>query len=179
MMSITDLTEDILVKISEYLPKTSKALLAVALTAPAESWLSSGWNRGPSPMGRAIVGSVQPTTQLMPNTKLFGGSLDYSVKMREYYNTSWEILDFCDVCDIGDQNLAVRLEDNDVASVLLCIGAKDKLKTLRLSFLMNFRGHGLEPVIGSTVLEFIEMDLPEKLQEHVMGCGNYGKHCRK
>lgn len=55
-LHITNLPDGFLVNVSEYLPKPSKAMLAVALSAPSSSW---NVNSIPSDVSRAIVSSQQ------------------------------------------------------------------------------------------------------------------------
>ncbi len=57
--SIIDLSSDELVAIAQYLPKTSRALFAVALTAPSSSFRERGWECEPSVASKAVVGSIQ------------------------------------------------------------------------------------------------------------------------
>ena len=57
--NITQLPSDQLVAIADYLPKTSRALFAVALTAPSSSFRAVGWGRGEL---RPIFGSL-PTSR--------------------------------------------------------------------------------------------------------------------
>ena len=54
---LTQLPTDQLVHIADYLPKTSRALFAVALTAPSVSWCASGFRGEPSEVSRAIIGT--------------------------------------------------------------------------------------------------------------------------
>ena len=68
-----------------------------------------------------------------------------------------EVLDFEDVGD-----LARKLSDDDVAAVLVCIGAKKNLKQLILSGCNRLVGHGLESLRDSVVLEHISFHLPLK-----------------
>ena len=69
-------------------------------------------------------------------------------------NEYWDTLDFA---DIGD--LAARLTDEHIRSLLLVIDANNNLKKLRLTGCTNFVGHGLEPLRESVVLEHICIDL--------------------
>ena len=67
---------------------------------------------------------------------------------------SWEILDFADL--FGDV-VANKLTDDDIRALLVCIDAKNKVKTLRLRSCTLLVGHGLEPLRGSTVLKDIDL----------------------
>ena len=55
IFGIKTLTDDLLVFVSGYLPKTSRALLAVALTAPSSSWRKCQWKCEPTATSRAII----------------------------------------------------------------------------------------------------------------------------
>ena len=52
-----------------------------------------------------------------------------------------ELLDFADV----EKALAMKLTDEDLSSVLICMDAKNTLKTLKLTNCMSIIGHGLQP----------------------------------
>ena len=118
-LSITDLTDDHLVSIASYLPTSSLALFAVALTAKS----SGVWLR--SDTSKAIISASQD---------------------------SWETLDFSDFGDVAN-----KLSDDDLRALLVCIDAKNKVKTLRLGSCTLLVGHGLEPLRGSTVLKDIDL----------------------
>jgi hypothetical protein len=119
-----DLTSDIWCGIADFLPsKTSRALLAVALTAPSESWRASGWKGQPSAVSKAIISSTNAGAsydaivgELYTTTgshdeaeikKRFSYCNDDPVKkciqgavmhqLKEYYDAQWEILDFADI----------------------------------------------------------------------------------
>ena len=53
------LSADLWCDIADFLPKTSRALLAVALTAPPASFRESGWKGQPNAVSRAIISSVK------------------------------------------------------------------------------------------------------------------------
>lgn len=59
VLHITDLPNAILVEVASYLTKPSRALFAMAVTAPTASWKNSGWSRKPSVVGDAILSSTQ------------------------------------------------------------------------------------------------------------------------
>ena len=67
----------------------------------------------------------------------------------------WDILDFEDV----DKELANMLSDDDLCSILQCINAQDVLKRLKLCGCINITGVGLQPLLGSTTLEQIDISL--------------------
>ena len=62
-VGINDLTYDNLISISNYLPKTSRALFAVALTAPSSSWREHGRSSDmQSGASKAIIAAVRKST---------------------------------------------------------------------------------------------------------------------
>jgi len=78
-----------------------------------------------------------------------------SKQIKEYYEGQWEILNFVDI----PVSIASRLTDDDIKAILVCIGAKHKLKRLNLTHCFNVVGHGLEPLRSSTVLERLDLGL--------------------
>ena len=52
-----------------------------------------------------------------------------------------------------------EVTDNDVRWLLQCIDAVDHVKTLRLTHCYGVTGAGLQPLMGSTVLETIDLSL--------------------
>ena len=67
----------------------------------------------------------------------------------------WEDLDFGEI----EQELAMRLSDDDIKAVLWCIDAANKVKRLSLAHCVNVTGTCLEPLRGSAVIEQIDMSL--------------------
>eukprot|EP00984_Skeletonema_dohrnii_P021424 scaffold10700_cov90-Skeletonema_dohrnii-CCMP3373.AAC.3 len=67
----------------------------------------------------------------------------------------WSILDFGGI----EKKLAVKLSDDDVEKVLLCIDAVNKVKRLKLTNCVNITGVGLEPMRGSIIIEQIDLSL--------------------
>jgi len=70
-------------------------------------------------------------------------------------SSSWDALDLGDI----DNDVAEKLTDDDIFAMLMCIDAKQTLKTLKLSGCVNITGRGLEPLRGSTVIEHIDLSL--------------------
>ncbi|KAL7453980.1 hypothetical protein ACHAWC_005613 [Mediolabrus comicus] len=66
-----------------------------------------------------------------------------------------------DTLDFGDieKDLAAKLSDDDIRDVLVSTNAVNKLKKLRLANCINITGAGLEPLWGSSVIEFIDLSL--------------------
>ncbi|KAL7539472.1 hypothetical protein ACHAWF_006413 [Thalassiosira exigua] len=54
---------------------------------------------------------------------------------------------------------AAALTDEDVRSILLCINAKCTLSRLKLDGCVGIKGHGLEPLRGSTVLDVFDTSM--------------------
>ncbi|KAL7447822.1 hypothetical protein ACHAWC_000131, partial [Mediolabrus comicus] len=69
--------------------------------------------------------------------------------------SDWDTLDFGDI----EKDLATRLSDEDISSVLQLIDAVNKLKRLRLTNCTKITGSGLEPLRGSTIIEQIDLSL--------------------
>jgi len=128
---ITELPVGIIVDVSEYLSKPSRAILAVAFTAPSSSWKNKNnysMHSQSSSTSKAIVAAQQ-----------------------------WDALDFEDV----EKSLAIKLSDDDMYAVLQCINAQDVLKKLKLTGCINITGLGLNPlnVRQTVVLEQIDLSL--------------------
>ena len=140
--------------IADYLPKTSRALFAVALTAPSSSFRAVGWGRGELSTGtKAIIGRYSVPSRLAVS----GLNHPWSKKnIEEYYASNWEILNFIDLDDAH----AKKLTDDELGALLVCIDAKKKLKKLILPWSVLFGslivGHGLEPLRGSRALEEVD-----------------------
>ena len=140
VISINNLTEDNLIAVSRYLPKTSRVLFAVALTAPSSSYRQKKGK--PSCASKAIISAVQSTdssyTSILhtlwgkspwPTRKLrdpYHKKLSISQQIKEYYDggSAWETLDFVDI----GQSLASKLTDDDLYAILVCIDAQNNLK---------------------------------------------------
>ena len=70
----------------------------------------------------------------------------------------WSTLDFGDI----EKDLVVRLTDDDISSILMCIDAANKLKRLKLTNCIKVTGTCLEPLRGSEVIEQIDLSLVGK-----------------
>ncbi|KAL7529492.1 hypothetical protein ACHAXR_005932 [Thalassiosira sp. AJA248-18] len=181
--SINHLSNDNLATIASFLPKTSRALLAVALTAPALSWRKNRWKGEPNAASKTIISSVKISApfstlirdicredelgdrcRLRRNVGMskYNEAFEASLKqqLQEYYEVQWEILDFVDI----GRTLASRLTDDDIGAILVCIDAKNNLKRLKLGHCFNLVGHGLTPLHCSTVLEKIDMGLARQFE---------------
>ena len=86
----------------------------------------------------------------------------------------------CDTLDFGDieKELSVKLKDDDIEKVLLCIDAVNKVKRLKLTSCVNITGAGLEPLRGSLIIEQIDLSLfgehqrPHISPEPQISCSN-------
>ncbi|KAL7531080.1 hypothetical protein ACHAXR_004419 [Thalassiosira sp. AJA248-18] len=143
-INISDLPDSIFGDVAAYLPKPSMALFAVAMTAPSPSWSKFNWQRQPSATSKVILSSASQTSKV-----------PMGVIGEEQNTERWVTLNFADI----SKNLALRLTDEDVGAILVCINAKKSLKTLKLAGCINIEGHGLEPLRSSTVLEQIDLGL--------------------
>jgi len=68
---------------------------------------------------------------------------------------SWESVDFKDIQDIYGRSLT----DDDIRWVLQAIDGVTKIKSLKLTNCIGITGSGLQPLMGSTVLERIDLSL--------------------
>jgi len=178
---INDLSTDNLIAIAEFLPKTSRVLLAVAMTAPSSAW--RGRQDQPiSKASKAIISSAKPVDRPVPGPSLIEGLCaeneesnnqaklkhgmilgdELKLQIGEYYAAkNWGILDFVDV----EKSLASRLNDSDLFAILACIDAKKNLKRLSLTHCFNIVGHGLEPLRGSVILKQLDLSLVRQCED--------------
>jgi len=146
--SLIDLPHEQLVMIADYLPKTSRALLAVALTAPSKSFRKAGWKGELSDLAKVIMSSLKPSYKYSQNSITTTKERE---RLKEYYElASWEVLDTSDISD-----LAKKLTDDDIGAILVCIDAKNKLQKIHLYNCQKISGIGLETLHKSMVLEDI------------------------
>ena len=64
-----------------------------------------------------------------------------------------DTLDFSDI----DRDLASKLTDSDMSSILVSIDAVNRLRVLKIIGCTNISGVGLDPLRGSTVLEHMDL----------------------
>ena len=178
--------------VADFLPKTSRALLAVALTAPPASFRESGWKGQPNAISRAIIAKTKTgvlTDELVDGLcgeegwdehhcpkrtisidYVYGQSAhvhsfifrnDLSKQIKQYYDSQWEMMDFVDI----PKSLALRLTDDDVGAVLVCIDAANNLNRLKLTNCFNVVGTCLEPLRRSTVLEYVDLELVRQFEK--------------
>lgn len=65
-LSLENLPHDHIISIADYLPKTSRALFAVALTAPSSSFFTSCWEGKICDASKAIISSTRPSRYNIP-----------------------------------------------------------------------------------------------------------------
>ena len=150
IQTLTDLPNDQLTAIADFLPKTWRALFAVALTAPSASWRATGWRGEPSDASKAIISSTKPSLlySVPPQNEGHHAKREREAK-KDYYEAHWDVLDFVNI----EKDFTNKLTDVDVGAILVCIDAKNKLRRLRLTNCLWFVGHGLDPLRGSVALE--------------------------
>lgn len=144
---------DHLTAIADYLPKSSRALFAVALTAPSKSFSTSNWKGKLSEASKAIISSTI-SGPFIPVPESNGWE---DARLKDYYSKDgWEKLDFID-----SRDLSKKLSEDDIGAVLVCIDAKNKLKSLRLNCI-DIVGHALEPLREATTIEEIAFKMDTK-----------------
>jgi len=188
-IGLNNLSNDILRSVADYLPKTSRALLAVSLMK----------NNEPSTTSKAIISSSLKGCKSYENIReeVINEQIELSCELddpsvlsyrnykpqlwvvgindatktdhivneldhqiSQYYDGGWEILDFVDI----PKSLASRLTDDDLAAILKCIDAKTNLKRLILTHCFNIVGQGLSPLRGSVVLEKLDLGLVRQME---------------
>jgi hypothetical protein len=185
-MNITDFDNDLVRRIAIYLPKTSRALLAVALTVESSDWKKVEWTKLTTPSLLSLWGNkkmIQPSSGtkalILPSSKRHVGKEFYEIDIKytetktrhirnkwrcyhHFYHNAWNEIDFGDL----DPQLAGKLTDDDIAAVLACTDALHKLKTLILTGCTGIGGCGLRPICGSKVLQRLDMSLAFKSSTH-------------
>lgn len=150
---LANLPHEHLVAIADYLPKSSSILLAVALTAPSKSFRLSNWEGELSDATRAIISSTTSATLPSGNwhqgSKGYLNSNDYECYRLGWYDR-WNSLAFSDI----SEQLCKKLCDDDIGAVLVCIDARNNLKSLSLAS-VDIVGYALEPLRDSAMLEQI------------------------
>ena len=137
---IEQLPDILLIKVAGYLPKTSRALLVVALTTDSSRWRNVNWNQ----------------TRLLSWLKTSTPKTQPTLEMKTILRMDkWDVIDFSDC----GSSLASKLSDDDIAAVLSCINAVKHLKKLKLADCIGITGRGLQPLFGSVVLEWFDASL--------------------
>ena len=162
-IKIIDLPEWAIKEIIDYIPKTSRALLALALTTDSASWREIHWNKS-APKSILSWFKKGPTSSKKMKRPSAITKLILSPK-NEDEEDLWEEINFGD----NEWLLCIELTDDDIAGILACINSVQKLKRLYLTNCENISGRALEPVRGSTVLERLDLSLAG---EHYDGRSN-------
>ena len=132
--------DTVLASLAEFLTKTERALVAVAMTASSKSWRESNWRKRPLDASSVMI-AARPLNEININRR-----------MRESYE--WDSFDFRDI----DKSLAKKLSDEDIGGLLVCLDAINTVKVFKLKGCVNIIGHGLEPLRGSRVLEQLDLN---------------------
>ena len=83
-------------------------------------------------------------------------AVEWNKQLRAYYCAEgWSRLDFVDLGLV----LCLRLTDDDLGAILMCIDAQRNLKQLTLTNCFLITGQGLQPLRGSGVLEKLDLGL--------------------
>ncbi|KAL7502460.1 hypothetical protein ACHAXN_000602 [Cyclotella atomus] len=125
--------------IAEYLDKTQRALLCVAMSAPASSWGKHQWKVKPHYAAKTIL-SAQLAEKLQKTHNDEYPSLE-----------PWQVFDFATASPL--------LTDTLLGGMLVCIDAVHKVKVLKLTYCYKVTGSGLEVLRNSRVLEQIDLSL--------------------
>ena len=119
------------------------------------------------------VSSYLPETSVALFASIFSTTSDTtttpsttSLAIVSSYTSNWEVIDFLDI----DEELRMRLTDDDIGGLLFCIDAVHKVKRLNLTHCFQFTGKGLHHIRDSVVLEQIDLSLAgqnESLDEDI------------
>ena len=142
-LHISELPIGILVDVSAYLAKPSRAILAVVFSPPS------------------IIPSNPLNSPIPPDFSVYQSS---PISKAIISASQWDILDFEDV----EKKLANKLLDNDIYAILKSINAHDVLKRLKLCGCINITGRGLIPLRDSVVLEQIDISLVGKYESPII-----------
>ena len=177
-MDFNDFPDFLVTAVTSYLSKESRALLAVAVTAPSASWRCGGGRRSkPSAKGLSILTGAPLLPDLVCRINLCDECVSKDVDNQvlhiirlmkdavigaERLKNEWESFDF------GNLQLATgkryspfggSLDDDDLRAVLLCIDAANTVKSLKLTRCHNITGRGLEPLRESKSIQLIDLSL--------------------
>jgi hypothetical protein len=131
--------DTVLASVAQFLTKTERALVAVAMTASSKSWRESKWRKLPSEASRVMI-AARPMNEVK-----------FNYRLEQSYERA--TLDFMDV----DKALRNKLSDEDIGGILVCTDAVNTIKVLKLKGCIGILGHGLEPLRGSRVLEQLDL----------------------
>lgn len=138
------LPDALLLKVISYLPRENRLLFAVALTAPSHNWRCRRRGRrhsGPSPKSSMVL--------TLSNTD---------------WRNDWGEFDFGNVALAAGRRYFPLggLSDDDLRAALLCIDAKNTVRSLKLSKCYGLSGKGLEPLRESKILQRVDLSLVGK-----------------
>jgi hypothetical protein len=139
---LTNFPDTVLATVAQYLTKTERALVAVAMTASSSAWSESKWQKRPHIASQIMIAAKPLSTE----------STKYNYRLQRSYD--WDFFDFRDI----NESLARKLSDEDVGGILICIDAVRTIKVLKLTGLFNIVGHGLEPLRGTRLLEHLDLN---------------------
>ena len=151
-INITDLNDEAVRHIANYLPKTSRALLAVALTTESSDWKKVEWTKPTSQSILSFFGGKKTRKEKIQPSPATKAIISPSSSLQ---HNLWDEINFGDI----EPYLSCRLSDNDVAALLSCINAVHNLKTFVLKNCINITGEGLLPLRLSEVIERLDMSL--------------------
>ena len=129
----------------------SDILLAVALTA-----CKSSWGKCRADMGIQKLSSASKAVLSMHN-----GS-DWRKKFEVFdFTNAQKSASLTQPYDLTDEQRLdeQRLDDVDLKAVLICMDARKNMKKLKLSRCIKIVGHGLQPLLNSSVLQMIDLSL--------------------
>ena len=130
------LPQPLLASVSSYLTNSQRIMLAVALTARKQSWLSCNLYVG-----------TKYTLSPASNVVLSMHKEDWQKKYEKI--------------DLGDMNSELvgdkLLDDIDLKAILFSIDARNNVKSLKLTGCNNIVGNGLGLIAGSNVIEQIDL----------------------
>jgi len=154
-LTLEGLPQPLLTEIASYLLTTEKeedhniirtgftgadTLLAVALTASKSSWDKLQYND-----------TTDINKLLSPASK---------VVLSVHTNSWWKRYDEFDLSHARSNAITVvDLDDIDLKAILICIDARNNVKSLKLSGCFDISGRGLEPLAGSSVIKKIDLSL--------------------
>lgn len=151
-IGLVDLPDTALAAVAQFLVKTERGLIAVAMSAPSISWGKANWQREPLGASKTIA-----TAKPLKKINLFNCINNNEVRKRHARKLTYDmsVLDFDDI----DKELAARLTDADIGGVLMCIDAIHNMKKIKLTGCVGITGRCLEVLRGSTVLQQLDLSL--------------------
>lgn len=153
VLHISDLPDGFLADVAKYLPTPSRAIFAVAMTAPSSSWREFNWGhrQPPSVTSKAIILTSD------------WGVLDFAEVERSLAKKLTDddlgaILGCIEAAEASNWWVHFWSLRGEAALQVLARGVTF-IKTLKLTGCVNIVGHGLEPLRRCTRLEQIDLSL--------------------